>query len=226
MPEIAVTEAEATAAERAAVADSIVLQDPGQVTFDAMGPALVFDGDRIARSGSERIFNRRHLLLPVLHDVRDAIGWLSQGAINEIATALQVPPAEVYGVASFYELFTFEAPPAPDVVHVCDDTACRIQGANDLIDELRADGRNVHGSPCLGLCEQAPAVFLQRTGNAHVSIRSATAETVLAAIDGALTTPVAPVPQPVEDLTLLARVHDAAAVDYDCLLYTSDAADE
>lgn len=215
MPEIAVTEAEASADERAAVADSIALLSPGQVSFDAAGPTLVFDGDRIARSGSERIFNRRHLLLPVLHDVRDAIGYLSEGGINEIATALQVPPAEVYGVASFYELFTFEPPSAPDAVHVCDDTACRIQGANGLIDELRADGRNVHGSPCLGLCEQAPAVFLQRTGNAHVSIRSATAETVVAAIDGALTIPVAPVPQPAEDLTLLARVHDAAVVDYD-----------
>ena len=215
MPEIAVTEAEASADERAAVADSIALLSPGQVSFDAAGPTLVFDGDRIARSGSERIFNRRHLLLPVLHDVRNAIGYLSEGGINEIATALQVPPAEVYGVASFYELFTFEPPSAPDAVHVCDDTACRIQGANGLIDELRADGRNVHGSPCLGLCEQAPAVFLQRTGNAHVSIRSATAETVVAAIDGALTIPVAPVPQPAEDLTLLARVHDAAVVDYD-----------
>ena len=126
MPEIAVTAATATAAEAAAVADSIVLQSPGQITFDAAGETLTFDGDRIARSGAERIFNRRHLLLPVLHDVRDAIGWLSEGAINEIATSLQVPPAEVYGVASFYELFTFEEPSAPDAIHVCDDTACRV----------------------------------------------------------------------------------------------------
>lgn len=215
MPEIAVTTATATEAERHAVADSVVLQDPGQISFDAAGPALTFDGDRIARGGQERIFNRRHLLLPVLHDVRDAIGWLSEGAINEIATTLQVPPAEVYGVASFYELFTFEAPPASDVLHVCDDTACRIQGANELKGELAADGRNVHGSPCLGLCEQAPAVFVQRTGEAHVSVRSATKASVLAALDGAMTEPVAPVPQSVDQLTLLRRVHDDAAVDYD-----------
>ena len=91
MPEIATTEAEGTSAEKAAVVDAMILQSPGQISFDAIGPTLVFDGDRIARSGSERIANRRHLLLPVLHDVRDAIGWLSEGAINEIATALQVP---------------------------------------------------------------------------------------------------------------------------------------
>ncbi len=220
MPEIAVTDAVATEAERNAVADSIMLQDPGQISFEAAGPALTFDGDRVARSGSERIFNRRHLLLPVLHDVRDAIGWLSEGGMNEIATALQVPPAEVYGVASFYELFTFEAPSAPDAVHVCDDTACRIKGANELKGELSADGHNVHGSPCLGLCEQAPAVFVQRTGEAHVSVRSATKETVVAALGGAMTNPVAPVPQPTEDLTLLRRVHNAAAVDFDGYITT------
>jgi NADH-quinone oxidoreductase subunit F len=215
MPEVATTTAEGTAEEAAAVADAIALQSPGQVTFESIGPALTFDGDRIARSGADRIFNRRHLLLPVLHAVRDAIGWLSEGGINEIATALQVPPAEVFGVASFYELFTFDAPPAADAVHVCDDTACRIKGANGLIDELRADGHNVHGSPCLGLCEQAPGVFIQRTGQAHVSVRTATKTSVVAALNGAMVMPVAPVPQPAEDLTLLRRVHDAAASDYD-----------
>ena len=215
MPEIATTEETGTAAEVAAVADAIVLQSPGQVTFDAIGPTLVFDGDRVARSGSERIASRRHLLLPVLHALRDAVGWLSRGGMNEVATALQVPPAEVYGVASFYELFTFEEPSAPDAVHVCDDTACRIRGATGLIDELRSSGHNVHASPCLGLCEQAPAVFLQRTGDAHVSIRTATAETVVAAIAGAPTIAVAPVSQPVDDLTLLARVHNPAVGDFD-----------
>ncbi len=215
MPEIAVTDARGTVAERNAVADAIAIQSPGLITFDAIGPALTFDGDRIARSGAERIFHRRHLLLPVLHAVRDAIGYISEGGANEIAEALQVPPAEVFGVASFYELFTFEDPGADDVVHVCDDTACRISGGLGLIDELRADGVVVHGSPCLGLCEQAPAVFVQRTGEQHVSVRSATKVLVDAALGGAKTTPVPPVPQASTELTLLARVHDPAAVDYD-----------
>ena len=133
----------------------------GTVAAHMIGPALTFDGDRIARAGAERIFHRRHLLLPVLHAVRDAVGYISEGGANEIAEALQVPPAEVFGVASFYELFSFEQPDSADVVHVCDDTACRIENSTDLIDELRADGTVVHGSPCLGLCEQAPAVFVE-----------------------------------------------------------------
>lgn len=216
MPEIAVTDARGTEAERNAVADAIAIQSPGLITFDAIGPALTFDGDRIARSGSERIFNRRHLLLPVLHAVRDAVGYISEGGANEIADALQVPPAEVFGVASFYDLFAFEPPASPDVVHVCDDTACRISGSLGLIDELRADGTTVHASPCLGICEQAPGVFVQRTGEQHVSVRSATKALVDAALEGAMTpTPIAPVPQDPADLTLLARVHDPAVVDYD-----------
>lgn len=215
MPEIALTEARGTSAEVNAIADAIAIQSPGLITFDAIGPVLVFEGERIARSGAERAFNRRHLLLPVLHAVRDAVGYISEGGANAIAEALQVPPAEVFGVASFYELFTFEPPPAPDIVHVCDDTACRIQGANELIDELRASGTVAHASPCLGLCEQAPAVFVQRTGRQHVSVRTATKAGVDAALDGAMTTPIAPVPQSTGDLTLLRRAHDAAAVDYE-----------
>jgi len=215
VPEIAVTQAEPTDAERNAVADAVVLQSPGQVTFDSAGPALVFEDERVARAGRDRIFDRRHLLLPVLHALRDAVGWISEGGANEVARVLQVPPAEVFGVASFYELFTFDDPGAGDVLHVCDDTACRIRGAEALKSELSADGNVVHASPCLGLCEQAPAVFVQRTGQQHVSVRSATKASVDAALSGTPTVPVAPVPQDASDLTLLRRVHDAAAQDYD-----------
>ncbi len=215
MPELAVTDARPTDAERNAVEDAIALQSPGLITFDAMGPVLTFDGDRIARSGQERIFNRRHLVLPVLHALRDAIGHISEGGVNAIAEALQVPPAEIFGVASFYELFRFEPDASPDVVHVCDDTACRIQGGVELVEELRAQGKDVHGSPCLGLCEQAPAAFVQRTGQAHVSVRSATAAKVDAALAGAMPLPEPPVHQPVDDLTLLRRVFDSAVGDYD-----------
>ena len=215
MPEIAVTEAEATDAERNAVADAVVLVSPGQITFDAAGPALVFEDERVARAGQDRIFERRHLLLPVLHALRDAVGWISEGGANEIARVLQVPPAEVFGVASFYELFTFEDPGAADVLHVCDDTACRIKGGLELQAALAADGAVVHGSPCLGLCEQAPAVFVQRTGQQHVSVRSATKGSVDAAVAGTPTVPVATVPQSVEELTLLRRVHDASAHSFD-----------
>ena len=74
---------------------------------------------------------QRHLLLPVLHAAQDAAGWISEGALNHIARTLSVPPAEIYGVATFYAMFSVE-PRAPRVVHVCDDVACGPYGGEDI----------------------------------------------------------------------------------------------
>src|SRR4029450_10415256 len=60
---------------------------------------------------------RRHLLLPPLHAVNDRVGWISSTAIDHIAERLDVSPAEVYGVASFYPLFAL-APRGPPPVPV------------------------------------------------------------------------------------------------------------
>ena len=53
-------------------------------------------------------------------------------------------------MATFYHLFTHEPPSATDTVHVCDDVACRLFGAVDLIDDLRAEGHHVKASPMPG----------------------------------------------------------------------------
>src|SRR5882762_7717217 len=75
---------------------------------------------------------RRHLLLPALHAVHDATGWISRGAVDEIARRLEVAPADVYGVASFYGLFSLAERP-PRVVHVCTDLACQMAGSDGLV---------------------------------------------------------------------------------------------
>jgi NADH-quinone oxidoreductase subunit F len=95
----------------------------------------------------------RHRLLPALHAVNDAVGWISPGAVNEIGRRLQVAPAEVFGVASFYDLFAFEPRP-PRRTLACIDLACRIAAGGDV-----AVGPDQHPSPCLGLCERAPATL-------------------------------------------------------------------
>src|SRR5438128_2263948 len=74
---------------------------------------------------------RRSLLLPVLHAVQARIGWISEGAINEVCARLSIAPAEAYGVATFYHLFSCSPQPST-VVHVCDDIACLTQGAEAL----------------------------------------------------------------------------------------------
>ena len=77
----------------------------------------------------------RHLLLPALHGVQDAIGWISPAALNYISERLGVPPAEAFGVATFYSLLSTTEQP-PRVAHVCDDIACRGAGALHLCRQL------------------------------------------------------------------------------------------
>lgn len=126
---------------------------------------------RTARTG-RAARARRTQLLPALHAVHKAVGWISPGALNYVSQRLTVPPAEAYGVASFYAMFSTE-PQAGTVVHVCDDLACRIAGADEISSALDAALGEHPGpdatatwlaSPCLGLCERAPAVMVQRTG--------------------------------------------------------------
>ena len=147
---------EATASERNAV-DAVLAA--GQ------GPALVQESERLIRGGKRRIDERRHYLLPCLHALQRQAGWISPGGLNYVATQLQVPPAEAYGVATFYDLLRTDEPVTDgDLTHVCVDAACQIAGGQDLLAQLKGDGVAAHASPCLGQCERAPARFVQGRG--------------------------------------------------------------
>ena len=132
--------------------------------------------EQVTGEGLQEVRARRHLLLPALHAVQKKVGWISQGAFNEICRQLLVPPAEAYGVASFYALLSTNERP-PRVAHVCDDIACKLRGADGLCATLEhklgspgtpsVNGQATwHRSPCLGLCERAPAVLFQLAGDA------------------------------------------------------------
>ena len=120
--------------------------------------------------------------------MQEHVGWISPGALNYVAERLTVPPADVYGVATFYALLSVEPRP-PRVIHVCEDLACRCNGSQELIaqleerlgaeGELNADGSATWlRSPCLGQCDRAPA--------AHADARRrAPEEHVLAPVDAA-----------------------------------------
>ena len=135
---------------------------------------------------------RRDLLLPALHAAQATRGWISEGALNHICATLDVPPAEAYGVATFYGMFALEPQPAT-IVHVCDDIACLANGAEALCSELAlrvspADHAFSGGSalwkrsPCLGLCERAPVALVQRSGGQPDSV--VVNATVAGVIDG------------------------------------------
>ncbi|MEC8922927.1 MAG: NADH-ubiquinone oxidoreductase-F iron-sulfur binding region domain-containing protein [Actinomycetota bacterium] len=128
-------------------------------------PAVMRQGERLVRGGLSRRRASRHLLLPGLHLLQNSKGWISPGGLNYLAEVLQVPPAEAYGVASFYDLFETEEPSQPGPRHrVCVDPSCAVAGSAELILELREAGCQVHESPCLGQCDRAPAMFIQELG--------------------------------------------------------------
>ena len=160
----------ASAAERAAVDAVLGPPDSGWVG-GVRDPHL----DGHAARGGHEIRARRSQLIPALHAVQSRIGWISQPALNYICRRLAVAPAEAYGVATFYALFATTARP-PVVAHVCDDIACRIAGAERTCADLErsfgpagqpsADGmRTWVRSPCLGLCDAAPAAMLTVAGD-------------------------------------------------------------
>ena len=130
MPDLKLLEAEPTPDERGAI-DVVV------------GGEAASDG-RVTRSDR----TRRHLLLPALRAAQRCVGWVTPGALGYASRRLEIPPAEAYGVATFYALIALEERPA-DVLHVCTDLSCALAGAT--VPE------GAHPSPCLGLCERAPA---------------------------------------------------------------------
>ena len=143
-----------TDAERAAV-DAVLAATAPAVYGGAVAQAAA--GGR-ARVGGLRIRQSvRHLLLPALHGVQDAIGWISPAALNYISERLGVPPAEAYGVATFYSLLSTTEQP-PRVAHVCDDIACRGAGALHLCRQLEQRLGPAHhaGSPAKAAHHGAP----------------------------------------------------------------------
>ena len=78
--------------------------------------------------------------MPALHALQRASGWISPGGLDYACRILEVPPAEAYGVATFYHLFSDKPPKGDQILHVCDDIACILNGANDLIDASKQEG--------------------------------------------------------------------------------------
>ena len=109
-------------------------------------------------------------LLPALHAAQQLYGWISEPVANEIAKSLRVPLADVHGVIEFYSLF-YNEPVGKKVIRVCTDPACGIKGSDDILRKLYKQhdaephqlnaklNLTIEPSPCLGMCELAPAIW-------------------------------------------------------------------
>ena len=151
--DLKIASAAATTEERSAI-DSLL----GPAPETSQGGERNVAGHRVARGG-ESLRSLRHMLLPTLHAVNDQIGWISRVSFTYISQRLDIAPADIYGVATFYALFTTDERPARQV-HVCVDLACRaMSGCKE--DSIPA---GAIASPCLGVCERAPGVLVIETG--------------------------------------------------------------
>ncbi len=110
-------------------------------------------------------------LIPLLQSAQDTYGYVSERAIDYISHVTGVPPAEIYGVVTFYAQFRTK-PLGEKVIKVCNGTACHVNGvkeiANTLTDELGInyeettdDGKfSMVSVACLGCCSLAPVVMV------------------------------------------------------------------
>ena len=120
-------------------------------------------------------------LLPALHAVQKTHGWIPEPVAVEVARALRVPLADVHGVIEFYTLL-HNRPVGKRLFSVCTDLACALKGSDSVLDHLckghrlqpgetSADGGiTIQASPCLGLCEQAPAALVGDQAETHIDL--------------------------------------------------------
>jgi bidirectional [NiFe] hydrogenase diaphorase subunit len=136
---------------------------------------------KIVDAAMRRNGHRPDGLIESLHAAQDAFGYLDEGALRYVASSLGVPLSKVYGVATFYHIFTLK-PQGRHTCVVCMGTACYIRGAPALMEAARAgtgvkpgetteDGRvSLLDARCLGSCGLAPAVVLD--GEVHGKVSS------------------------------------------------------
>ena len=142
----------------------------------------------------EIVAAHRHLdgaMLPIVHALQEAFGYVDGAAVPMIAEALNVSQAEVHGVVSFYHDFR-DTPPGRHVFKICRAEACQSMNSKATIDHLERtlgvtlgnttkDGEvTLEAVYCLGNCALSPAAILD--GKLHGRVTPARADQLLAAV--------------------------------------------
>ena len=142
----------------------------------------------------------REALLPLLWDVQTAQGSISPAHVQSISHTLRIPEADIFGVIGFYALF-HDQPTGRRIIRVCTDPSCALADADAVLHETCArlgiqtgettpDGEyTVEHSPCLGLCDVAPAALVSQRGEIEKSLPQASADSLLGDWTGDYFTP-------------------------------------
>lgn len=115
--------------------------------------------------------SKRDSLIPILQQIQDDLGYLSEEAVVLVGKHLDMPTSQIYGLATFYNQFRFE-PKGKYHVQVCHGTACHVLGAQSILALLEKmlkikdgqtsrDGQfSLQVMSCIGACAQAPAISI------------------------------------------------------------------
>ena len=123
-------------------------------------------------------------LIEVLHKAQESFGYLEEAVLVHIARGLKLPLSRVYGVATFYHLFTLK-PGGCHTCIICTGTACHVKGSQQLVaaletelgihlGETTGDGQiSLLGARCVGACGIAPVLVVDGTVNGKQSLDQA-----------------------------------------------------
>lgn len=135
----------------------------------------------------------RGSLIPVLQDIQEKFGYLSEEAVEELGRLMGVSANEIYGVATFYTQFRFR-PPGRHRIQSCQGTACHVRGGQQILREFEqrlgitagqttADGKfDLERVACLGCCALAPVVAVD--GKVHAAMTTKKVSSILSRYGG------------------------------------------
>jgi NADH-quinone oxidoreductase subunit E len=120
------------------------------------------------------LINKRHQhgsLIPLLQSAQDSYGYIPEKIIYYISELVGIPPAEIYGVITFYAQFRLK-PLGKNIIRICEGTACHVNGAKSVLSVLQDEvGISVGETSddgifslvsvaCLGCCSLAPVIMI------------------------------------------------------------------
>lgn len=124
---------------------------------------------------------RRESLIPILQKIQDKLGYITRGAVSEVAEYLEISESEVFGVASFYTGIHL-TPRGKYSVKVCQGTACHVRAGERILDEVERklgikhdeiteDGKfSLERVACFGSCALAPVMVVNKDVYGHMTV--------------------------------------------------------
>jgi NADH-quinone oxidoreductase subunit E len=142
--------------------EAVDLTKPAATVPDPGTTAVPAELRTAIESAMAKYPDRRSAAIPALHAAQARYGWCSPEAIQQVAAVMQLTPAYLSSVATFYDMLETTPKPAHDV-YVCTNISCSLRGADDfhaaMLEAAAAAedaGVNVRSFECLGACDIAP----------------------------------------------------------------------